>query len=403
MTPCKHKVFFTLKSTLNKQFKMSWKQTVLDFIACCVSILNELHDAKTKSYILIYESKESTYIFTSDGRNFPEISKPYLFDRKPRLINVFLQFRAAYNCCGQWPNCMGKYVCSGVNALQQTAHWAILLGTNRSYVHTAFVCITWLSSHALCWMRFSACISARVFTTLRRFAWTFFPSSVASELSDWPIDRFLRYVCLFVPILVTAPLCWSVSFCKHVSSIGESDSLCPMQWRRRYWDSRLFETRSRQGIWEVTLYNLLPSTLASHVITLNGTVYRPLAQTATCLYHDEETNISQKTVDRSVRQQLARDTTRKKGPRKPTRSRKYTRRNAGRKTHPAQGVTAKSRDTYKRSVNMNGLCPAGWLDEQSIAMRWFHSIRTCPHSWATGRNTIKGDLHFLTYSTNCIP
>jgi len=251
---------------------------------------------------------------------------------------------------------MDKYVCSGVNALQQTAHWAILLGTNRSYAHTAFVCITWLSSHALCRMRFSACISSRVFTISRRFAWTFSPSSVASELSYWPIDRFLRYVCVFVPILITAPLCWSVSFCKHVSSIGESDSLCPMQWRRRYSGSRLLETRSRQGIWEVTLYNLLPSTLASHLITLNGNVYRPLAQTATCIYHDEETNISQKTVDRSVRQHLARDTIRKKSPCKPSRDRKYTRRNASRKTHPSQGVTTKSRDTYKRSVNIWMVC-----------------------------------------------
>jgi len=100
---------------------------------------------------------------------------------------------------------------------------------------------------------------------------------------------------LFVPILVTAPLCWRVSLCKHVSSIGESDSLCPVKWRRRYSGSRLLETRSKQGIWEVTLYNLLPSALASHVIRLNGNVYWPLAQTATCLYHDEETNISQKT------------------------------------------------------------------------------------------------------------
>jgi len=50
-----------------------------------------------------------------------------------------------------------------------------------------------------------------------------------------------------------------------------------------YTGSRLLETRSRQRIWKVTLYNLLPSTLASHVITHNGNVYRTLAQTATCL------------------------------------------------------------------------------------------------------------------------
>ena len=35
----------------------------------------------------------------------------------------------------------------------------------------------------------------------------------------------------------------------------------------------------------------------------------PLPQTATCLYYDEETNMSEKMVVQSVRQQLARDTT----------------------------------------------------------------------------------------------
>jgi len=32
------------------------------------------------------------------------------------------------------------------------------------------------------------------------------------------------------------------------------------------------------------------------------------------------------------------------------------------------------------------LCPAGWLNEQSITKHWFQSVRTCPYSWATGRN-----------------
>jgi len=81
----------------------------------------------------------------------------------------------------------------------------------------------------------------------------------------------------------------------------------------------------------VTLYNLLPSTHALHAITLNGNVYRPLAQTAACLYLNEETNISQKKVDQSVRQHLTRKTTRKEGPCKTLRGRKYTCRNASRK------------------------------------------------------------------------
>jgi len=36
---------------------------------------------------------------------------------------------------------------------------------------------------------------------------------------------------------------------------------------------------------------------------------------------------------------------------------------------------------------VNGLCPAGWLNEQSITKHWFQSIRTFPYSWATGRNS----------------
>jgi len=129
-----------------------------------------------------------------------------------------------------------------------------------------------------------------------------------------------------------------------------------MRGRMHYSGSRLLETRSRQGISEVTLNNLLPSTLASHFITHNGNICRPLAQTATCRCHDEETNISQKTVDRPVRQQIARDTTRKRNPCKTLRGRKHTRRNANRKMYSAQGVTDKTRHTYKRSVNMWKVC-----------------------------------------------
>ena len=36
--------------------------------------------------------------------------------------------------------------------------------------------------------------------------------------------------------------------------------------------------------------------------------------------------------------------------------------------------------------HVNGLCPAGWLNEKSITKHWFQSVRTCPYSWALGRN-----------------
>jgi len=39
--------------------------------------------------------------------------------------------------------------------------------------------------------------------------------------------------------------------------------------------------------------------------------------------------------------------------------------------------------------HVNGLRPAGWLKEQSITKHWFQSVRTCPYSWATDRNSSK--------------
>jgi len=36
--------------------------------------------------------------------------------------------------------------------------------------------------------------------------------------------------------------------------------------------------------------------------------------------------------------------------------------------------------------HVNGLCPAGWLNEQSITKHWFQAVRTCPYSWTTGHN-----------------
>jgi len=45
---------------------------------------------------------------------------------------------------------------------------------------------------------------------------------------------------------------------------------------------------------------------------------------------------------------------------------------------------------------VNGLCPAGWLKEQSITKHWFQSVRTCPYCWATGRNNVI--VFFLYFS-----
>ena len=38
--------------------------------------------------------------------------------------------------------------------------------------------------------------------------------------------------------------------------------------------------------------------------------------------------------------------------------------------------------------HVNGLCPTGKLNEQSIIQPRFQSVRTCPYSWATGCNNM---------------
>ena len=138
----------------------------------------------------------------------------------------------------------------------------------------------------------------------------------------------------------------------------------------------------------------------------NTNIYRPLAQTMTCFSHNEETNISQKTVGRSIRQQLTRYTTWKEGACKTLRGRKYLRRKANRKIHPAQDITIKSHDTYKQCEHVNGLCLAGWLNVQAIIMCCFPSIPTWPYSSATGRNTSWGKssagAHWHLVEHNCL-
>ena len=66
----------------------------------------------------------------------------------------------------------------------------------------------------------------------------------------------------------------------------------------------------------------------------------------------------------------------KKDPSKVLRDHKYMHRKVSRKNA-----------FNKRCEYVNGLCPAGWLNEQSITKHWFQSVRTCPYSWATGRNS----------------
>jgi len=76
------------------------------------------------------------------------------------------------------------------------AHWAILLGKNCSHVHTAFVCITWLNSHTLCWMRFSVCFSMCAVTTSHNLAWAPFFEQCSEQVVVWLANRLFSTISL---------------------------------------------------------------------------------------------------------------------------------------------------------------------------------------------------------------
>ena len=89
----------------------------------------------------------------------------------------------------------------------------------------------------------------------------------------------------------------------------------------------------------------IASSSALVLMTQNGNIYRPLTQTATCLFRLYSSNISQKTVNGSGRRQLAHGTTDEKISSKVLRDREYMHRKASRKTHSTNGVNIESRVT----------------------------------------------------------
>jgi len=81
-------------------------------------------------------------------------------------------------------------------------------------------------------------------TYIRVLFFAHIPFVVNRAFSATPTERLQQHPLFFTTkrtdrtfflwrfhILITAPLCWRVSLCNHASSIGESDSLCPMKGR----------------------------------------------------------------------------------------------------------------------------------------------------------------------------
>ena len=163
-----------------------------------------------------------------------------------------------------------------------------------------------------------------------------------------------------------------------------------MRWWMRYSGSRLLETRNRQESWKVTLYTLLPRVLH----WFNDAKRQHLSTNNT----DDDlsfTIIQQQTYRRNQLMDQPDDNSLTALPTEREQVRfceivntcterweeKRIQRTAWILSHVVRKTLCE---------HVNGLCPARWLNEQSITTHWFQSVRICPYGWATGRNTTKG-------------
>ena len=164
-----------------------------------------------------------------------------------------------------------------------------------------------------------------------------------------------------------------------------------MRWWRRYSGSRLLETRNRQGVemWHCTLYCLEFCTVfydakRQHLSTiktdsdLSFTIIQPQTYRRKQLMDQADDNsltalLAKKRTQVRFRE-IVNTCTEK-------RAEKRIQRTAWILSHVLRKTLCE---------HVNGLRPAGWLKEQSITKQWFQSERTCPYSWATGRNTKTG-------------
>ena len=132
------------------------------------------------------------------------------------------------------------------------------------------------------------------------------------------------------------------------------------------------------------------------LMTQNGNIYRPLKHRQRLVFYDyTATNISQKTVDQADDNSLTALLTKRDQVRfreiintcTEKRSEKRIQRMAWILSHVLRKTLCE---------HVNGLCPAGWLNKQSITKHWFQSVRTCPYSWATDRNKMFVQFLLLT-------
>jgi len=129
--------------------------------------------------------------------------------------------------------------------------------------------------------------------------------------------------------------------------------------RKRHSGLLLLETRSRQGLTSGCA-QFIALEFCVMFLTHNGNIYQLVTLSAACLYHDKNTRIAEngRLIRRTTNWLTAHLELRKtkKARCKTLQCRKYARRGANRKTHSAQGVTGRSRDTCECNVYVWTVC-----------------------------------------------
>ena len=183
------------------------------------------------------------------------------------------------------------------------------------------------------------------------------------------------------PWVVTAPFCWRVSLCNtQAPTVNLIHSiLCDDEGVTQARGCLRHETGRGVERWHCTIYCLefcagFNDAKRQHLSTINTN--SDLSSTTI----QKQTYRRKQSMDQSD-DKRAHGTTDKKSASKILRGHKYMYRKVSRWI-----LSHVLRTTLCEHVN--GLCPAGWLNEQSITKHWFQSVRTYPYSWAAGRNNI---------------
>jgi len=138
-----------------------------------------------------------------------------------------------------------------------------------------------------------------------------------------------------------------------------------MWWWRHYSGLWLFETRNRQGIWEVTLYHLLSQVLRcfndakrQHLSTNNTDSDLSFTTIPEQTYRRKQS--MGQSDDNSLTALLA-----EKSTSRTPQGRKYMHSEAGRKTHSTNGVNIKSRVTYNAVRTCERFVPS-WMAQWAV-------------------------------------